>query len=152
MRKRTIVGAGAAAIVTAGAVVIPLTATAQATPSSSTEHVLKFKSVLVPGGEIDFSTTDLITQRDLNAKGNAIGIDTLYITFNPKTKALAGIYVLDLEHGVIYAQGGTPSGSSTFSGVITGGRGDYKGITGTVTAQLPDKASLQASMIIKYRL
>jgi hypothetical protein len=89
------------------------------------------------------------TEKDRNPVTGAVrGFDTVRGHFNVKTGVVKIDAALALEGGLITAH--LTGKGHTFDGVITGGTGKYKTITGTVHAQ--DKGSKVTLITLKYTL
>jgi len=146
MKIRTsIAAAAAAALVGAGAFVVPAVA-ASAGPAT---HTLRFISVTK--ATVQFSKVMAGQQdTDVNSKGKVIGYDELYFAFTSSSTA-GGWATVDVDGGFIY---GTftvslKTGAIT-NGKVTGGARAFKGATGTLTAKNLNAAGTRTAITITY--
>jgi hypothetical protein len=129
MKVRTSIAAvAAAALVGAGAFMLPAVASA-----GTASHTLKFTSVAK--ASVNLSKTMSAEQdTDVSSSGKVIGYDDLYFAYSKTTAA--GWFTLDVDGGFIY---GTftlnlKTGAIT-DGKVTGGARAFKGATGTLAAK-----------------
>jgi hypothetical protein len=150
MRARTYLAAAAAAgLVGSGAFLLPAAATTQQPACSCGIQTLRFISVTK--NSIQFSRTTAAQQdTDVNAKGQVIGFDQLWLTFNPKTGRGWGNFTFDYRAGFIY--GTLRLSNSGATGTLTGGTGAYRHITGSLVARTLNKAGTRTAVTIRYRL
>jgi hypothetical protein len=145
MKVRTsIAAAGAAALLGAGALVLPAAASA-----TSATHTLKFISVQKKS--IMFTRATGATQNtDVNAAGKTVGFNMLYFAATSATAAAINITV-DTSGGFLYGTGTVNIKTGAFSnGKVTGGTGAFKGATGTIKAKNLNKAGTRTAVTITY--
>jgi hypothetical protein len=150
MRARTYLAAAAAAgLVGSGAFLLPAAASTQHPTCSCGIQTLRFVSVTK--NSVQFSKTTAAQQdTDVNGKGQVIGFDQLWLSFNPKTGRGSGNFTFDYRGGFIY--GTLRLSNSGATGRLTGGTGAYWGITGTLVARTLNKAGTRTAVTIRYRL
>ncbi len=125
MKRYTAMAAvGAAAVVGAGAFVIPAVASA-----SSTTHTMKFTAVALKQAQFS-RTTFGQTEKDVR-NGKIIGFDVINGRFNPATNSMRGNVALSMKGGILYGALRFSNGPVT-RGRITGGTGKFAGATGTI--------------------
>jgi hypothetical protein len=140
--RTSIAAAGAAALVSTGAFVLPALAS-----SHGSTHTLKFISV--QKNSVNFTKVTVGQQdTDVNAKGKTIGFDELYIVFHPKTKTGTANATLDTNGGMLYAVLKV-SISGKSHGTVTGGTGAFKGATGTISGK--SISSTKTAVTVTYR-
>jgi hypothetical protein len=127
--RRSIAATVGAALVGAGAFVLPAFASA-----SAATHTLKFISVEKASVQLT-KTMSAQQDTDVNSKGKVIGYDDLYFAAISNSAANAW-FTLDVDGGFI---SGTfkinyKTGAVT-NGKVTGGARAFKGATGTLTAK-----------------
>ena len=145
MKIRTPVAAvGAAALLGAGALVLPVAASA-----SSATHTLKFVSV-TKQALMFTKTTGASQDTDVNAAGKAVGFDMIYFSATSGTAAAVNITV-DTTGGFLYgtATANIQTGAIT-NGKVTGGTGAFKGVTGTIKAKNLNKQGTRTAVTITY--
>jgi hypothetical protein len=145
MKIRTsIAAAGAAALLGAGALVLPGVASA-----TSATHTLKFISVQQKS--IMFTRATGASQNtDVNAAGKTVGFNMLYFAATSATAAAINITV-DTAGGFLYGTGTVNIRTNAFSnGKVTGGTGAFKGVTGTIKAKNLNKAGTRTAVTITY--
>jgi hypothetical protein len=153
MRMRAIIGTGVAGVVVAaGAVLVPMAASAQpAAPTAAKVHTYNFTQITHKQVS-PTQTNGLVADDDVNAKGKAIGFDLIYATFNPKNSVLSGYFTVILPGGMIYATfSGNPS-DHVYKGAITGGAGAFKHAKGTLYAKDLNAAGTKSAVSLKYTL
>jgi hypothetical protein len=150
MRARTYLAATAAAgLIGSGAFLLPAAASTQQPACSCGIHTLRFVSVTK--NSVAFSKTTAAQQdTDVNAKGQVIGFDQLWLSFNPKTGRGWGNFTFDYRDGFIY--GSLRLSTSGATGMLTGGTGAYRHITGSLVATTLNKAGTRTAVTIRYRL
>ena len=145
MKIRTsIAAAGAAALLGAGAVMIPVAASA-----NSATHTLKFISVQKKS--VGFTkTTGANQDTDVNAAGKIVGFDMIYFTATSATTGAINVTV-NTSGGFLYGTGTINFKTNVFSnGKVTGGTGAFKGVTGTIKAKNLNKAGTRTAVTITY--
>jgi hypothetical protein len=150
MKVRTYLAVAAAAgLVGSGAFLLPAAATTQQPACACGIQTLRFISVTK--NSTAFSKTTAAQQdTDVNAKGQVIGFDQLWLTFDPKTGRGSGNFTFDYRGGFIY--GTLRLSNSGATGTLTGGTGEYWHITGSLTATTLNKAGTRTAVTIRYRL
>jgi hypothetical protein len=150
MKARTYLAAAAAAgLVGSGAFLLPAAASTQSPACSCGIHTLRFISVTK--NSVAFSSTTAGQQdTDVNYRGQVIGFDQLWISFNPKTGRGSGNFTFDYRGGFIY--GTLRLFNSGATGTLTGGTGAYRHITGFLVARSLNKAGTRTAVTIRYRL
>jgi hypothetical protein len=150
MRARTYLAAAAAVgLVGSGAFLLPAAATTEQSACSCGIQTLRFISVTKNG--VQFSQTTAAQQdTDVNAKGQVIGFDQLWLTLNPKTGRGSGNFTFDYRGGFIY--GTLRLSNSGATGTLTGGTGAYRHIAGSLVARTLNKAGTRTAVTITYRL
>jgi hypothetical protein len=144
MKLRTsIATASAAAILAAtGALALPAAAS-----THRTTHKLEFTSVTARS--VNFTQSTAAQQdTDVSRAGKVIGLDELYLAFNPKTKTARGDVALDLAGGFLY--GTFKINNPVTHGRVTGGTGIYAGATGKITAKAVNKSGTRMAITITY--
>ena len=140
---RSIAAAGAAAILGTGALLLPAAASAH-----SVTHTLKF--IAVTQNSADFSKTATgKAETDFSQAGKLIGFDVLYVAFNPRAHTAWGDVALDLDGGFLYGAL-TPTPGPVTHGVVTGGTGRFKDVTGTITGRSLNKSGTRTAVTITY--
>jgi hypothetical protein len=86
--------------------------------------------------------------RDLNAKGKAIGFDELYSSFNLKTGVGKGNVAVVLKGGILY--GTLTFTQSSVGGRVTGGTGAFAGAKGTISARNLNAKGTRTAVTIRY--
>jgi hypothetical protein len=152
MKARTyIAAAGSAALLGAGAFLLPASAATAAHPASATHartHTLRFISVTKR--TISLSRTSIAQQdTDVTRSGKAIGFDNLNITFNPRTGSGHGNFAFDTRGGFIF--GTLHLTASGATGRVTGGTGTFRRARGSLTARSLNKAGTRTAVTIRYR-
>lgn len=149
MRIRAIIGTGVAGVLVAvGAVLIPLTASAQPAASAAKVHTLTFTSV--SNKSITFSkNAGGGSDVDVNAKGKAVGEDVVYFSFNPKTNVGDVSAAVTISGGILLVTGTTANGL-TFKGTVAGGTGAFKHAKGTWTGKNLNKTGTKTLITVKY--
>jgi hypothetical protein len=147
MNIRTCIAtAGAAALLGAGAFVLP--ASAAATHPGHHVHTLRFISVTKRS--INLSRASFAQQdTDVSRSGKVIGFDNLYITFNPKTGKARGNFAFDTKGGFIF--GTLHLTRSGATGRVTGGTGKFRHARGSLIARGLNKAGTRTAVTIRYR-
>jgi hypothetical protein len=141
--RRSIAAAGTAAILGAGAFLLPAAASVH-----SVTHTLRFTAVSQQ--PTDFSkTASGQAGTDFSEAGKVIGFDVLYFAFNPVTHTPSGGVTLDTNGGFLYGTL-TPTKGPVTHGVVTGGTGRFKGVTGTITGRSLNKAGTWSAVTITY--
>jgi hypothetical protein len=150
MRARTYLAAAAAAgLVGSGAFLLPAAATTEQPACSCGIQALRFISVTKNG--VQFSQTTAAQQdTDVNARGQVIGFDQLWLTLNPRTGRGWGNFTFDYRGGFIY--GTLRLSDSGAAGTLTGGTGAYRHISGSLVARTLNKAGTRTAVTIRYRL
>lgn len=151
MKIRAIIGTGVAGVlVAAGAVLIPLTASAQPAAPAAKVHTLTFTSVT--NKSINFSkNAGGGSDVDVNAKGKAIGEDIVYFQFNPKANVGDVSAAVTVNGGIMLLTGITPNGL-TYKGTVVGGLAAFRHAKGTWTGKNLNKAGTKTLITIKYTL
>ena len=146
MKVRTSIAAiaTAAALVGAGAFMLPAAASAR-----SATHTLRFISVTKAATNFTAST-GAQQDTDVNSAGKVIGYDMLYFKIVSRTTAAVNITGAT-NGGMLYATGKVNLKTSAFSdGKVTGGTGVFKGATGTLTATNLNKAGTRTLVKVVY--
>jgi len=142
-RNKLIAAVSAAALLGTGAFLLPAAASAH-----TTTHTLKFISVTKKSA--NFSKTSGGQADEDISKGKIVGFDTIYFTFNPKTKTASGGVTLDTNGGFLYGTLKFSNGPVTH-GKVTGGTGIFKGATGTITGKNLNKSGTRTAVTIIYK-
>ncbi|HSS67600.1 MAG TPA: hypothetical protein VLK34_03545 [Nocardioidaceae bacterium] len=80
-------------------------------------------------------------------KGKVVGYDTISGTFEPSTQTTTIFVAVARKGGILYGKIGATGPSTDFTGKVTGGSGDYKGATGTIsTHELPNGNTTQVTV------
>jgi hypothetical protein len=142
--RTSLAAAGAAALLGAGALVLPAVASA-----SSATHTLKFISVTKASTMFSKSAGGQ-QDTDVNTAGKTVGFDMLYFTAVSATNGNVNVTV-DTNGGFLY---GTltvnfKTGAIT-NGKVTGGTGSFVGATGTIKAKNLNKAGTRTAVTITY--
>ena len=137
--------AGAAALVGAGAFILP--AVAASTPTAT--HTLQFISV--KKASVNFTaSTGAQQDTDVNSAGKVVGYDMVYFKIVSRTTATLNI-TGTTNGGMLYSTGKFNLNTGAFSdGKVTGGTGAFKGATGTLTARSLNKAGTRTLVKITY--
>jgi hypothetical protein len=137
--------ASAAAILGAGAFVLP----ALASPAAAS-HTLKFISVTKKSITLT-KTTGAQQDTDVSSTGKTVGFDMLYFSATSASSAALNI-TLDTKGGFLYgtAKVSFKTGAIT-GGKVTGGTGTFKGATGTIKARNLNQAGTRTAVTITYR-
>jgi hypothetical protein len=144
MKIRASLAAISAAALLGGGAAIAVPSIASAHPVS---HTLKFTSVTERS--VDFSKTRSAQQdRDLNNKGQVIGFDELYFSFNLKTGVAKGNVALVTNGGILY--GVLTATQSSIKGKVTGGTGKFKGAKGTIVAKNLNTTGTRTEVTVTY--
>jgi len=142
--RMPIAAAGAAALLGAGALVLPAAASA-----TSATHTLKFISV-TKNSVMFTKATGGQQDTDVNAAGKTVGYDMIYFTATSATAAAVNV-TADTSGGFIYGTGTISFKTGAFSnGKVTGGTGRFAGATGTIKAKNLNKAGTRAAVTITY--
>ena len=125
--RRSIVAAGAAAVLGTTGALLPAVASA-----SSATHTLKFTAVQVKS--IRFTnTTGANQETDVNA-GKTVGFDMIYFKATSATSGTVNITV-DVSGGFLYGTATVTKSGAITNGKVTGGTGAFAGATGTIAAK-----------------
>jgi hypothetical protein len=125
--RKSFAAAGAAALLGAGALMLP----AAAASANSATHTLKFTAERVD--QVSFTkTTSGSEGNDVNSNGKTIGFNLVYAAFG--TTSAAVNVAFDTTGGLLYGTLTTTNGK-IYSGKVTGGTGSFTGATGTITAK-----------------
>ena len=137
--------AGAAALVGAGAFILP--AVAASTPTAT--HTLQFISA--KKASVNFTaSTGAQQDTDVNSAGKVVGYDMVYFKIVSRTTATLNI-TGTTNGGMLYSTGKFNLNTGAFSdGKVTGGTGAFKGATGTLTARSLNKAGTRTLVKITY--
>ena len=141
--RKSIAVAGAAAVLGTGAFLIPAAASAH-----SITHTLKFTAVAQQSANFS-KTASGQSGTDFSKTGKLVGFDVLYFAFNPKTGKPSGGVTLDTAGGFLYGTL-TPTQGPVTHGLVTGGTGKFKGVTGTITGRSLNKAGTRTAVTITY--
>jgi hypothetical protein len=144
MKIRTsLTAAGAAALLGAGALVLPAVASA-----NSATHTLKF--IAVQKAAVAFTkTTGANQETDVNAAGKTVGFDMIYFSFTSAGTAAINITV-DIKGGFLYGTATVTKSGKVTNGKVTGGTGAFAGATGTLKATALNKAGTKHAVTITY--
>ncbi len=145
MKIRTSIAVtAAAALIGAGAFMLPAAASAGA-PA----HTLKFTSVTK--AQTMFSVVSgAIQDTDVNSKGTTVGFDLLYYAYVKGANAGVNLTVVTAG-GFIYGTGLVSITTKAFTdGKVTGGTGAFAGATGTITEVNLNKAATKTAVTITY--
>jgi hypothetical protein len=82
---------------------------------------------------------------DLDSTGKTIGYDNTYVTATD-ANTLSADRALAINGGFLYATFSTKDGGQTWNGEVTGGTGNFKGATGTVTASATSQTELAVTV------
>jgi hypothetical protein len=138
-----------AAIATAAAIGGTGAFLSSAASAKTATHHLAFTSV--QQAQISFSgTSGGQDDKDVNKAGKVIGYDMLRFTFNPKANATGGQVTVMLNGGFLYGTLQLLDNGVTH-GKVTGGTGNFKGATGTITGKNLDQAGTKTAVTIAYR-
>jgi hypothetical protein len=148
MRKLSCAAAGAAAaIALSGATVMPGSAAHDAV--ATTRHFTLVATGSHQVGKLSFVGTDRMRRA-----GNTVGFDAYSGRFYPRQNRGVIRASFALKGGTILARmhtlGFTPGGPVDFAGRITGGRGKYRGISGTITGHQPPPTSNKTFVTLTY--
>ena len=142
--RAPIAAASAAAILGAGAFVLPAVAS-----STATSHTLKFISVSKKSIMLT-KASGAQQDTDVSKAGKTVGFDMLYFKATSASSAALNITV-DTTGGFLYgtAKISFKTGAVT-DGKVTGGTGSFKGATGTIKAKNLNKAGTRTAVTITY--
>jgi protein involved in ribonucleotide reduction len=90
-------------------------------------------------------TTSVNQDTDLDSTGKTIGYDNTYVTATD-ANTLSADAALAINGGFLYATFSTKDGGQTWNGEVTGGTGNFKGATGTVTASASSQTELAVTV------
>jgi hypothetical protein len=143
--RAPIAAASAAAILGAGAFVLPAVAS-----STATSHTLKFISVSKKSIMLT-KASGAQQNTDVSKAGKTVGFDMLYFKATSASSAALNITV-DTTGGFLYgtAKISFKTGAVT-DGKVTGGTGSFKGATGTIKAKNLNQAGTRTAVTITYR-
>ena len=138
----SLAAAGAAALLGAGALVIPAAASA-----NSATHTLKFISVTK--NSVGFTkSTGAQQDTDVNAAGKTVGFDMLYFAATSATSANINVTGA-FSGGFLYGTGTVNMKTGAFTnGKVTGGTGSFAGATGTIKTK--DISKTKTAVTITY--
>jgi hypothetical protein len=143
-RAGSIAVLGAAAVIGAGAFLLP----AVASPHATT-HTLKFTAVTEKSA--NFSRNSGAQQEmDVNGKGKIIGFDNVYFQFNPKTNRAFGGVTLDTKGGFLYGTLDLNTNGPVIHGRVTGGTGKFKDASGTIVGRQLNKSGTRTAVTVRY--
>ena len=142
--RASIAAASAAAILGAGAFVLPAVAS-----STATSHTLKFISVSKKSIMLT-KASGAQQNTDVSKAGKTVGFDMLYFKATSASSAALNITV-DTTGGFLYgtAKISFKTGAVT-GGKVTGGTGSFKGATGTIKAKNLNQAGTRTAVTITY--
>jgi hypothetical protein len=142
--RAPIAAASAAAILGAGAFVLPAVAS-----STATSHTLKFISVSKKSIMLT-KASGAQQNTDVSKAGKTVGFDMLYFRATSASSAALNITV-DTTGGFLYgtAKISFKTGAVT-DGKVTGGTGAFKGATGTIKAKNLNQAGTRTAVTITY--
>ncbi len=142
--RAPIAAASAAAILGAGAFVLPAVAS-----STATSHTLKFISVSKKSIMLT-KASGAQQNTDVSKAGKTVGFDMLYFKATSASSAALNITV-DTTGGFLYgtAKISFKTGAVT-GGKVTGGTGSFKGATGTIKAKNLNQAGTRTAVTITY--
>ena len=142
--RAPIAAASAAAILGAGAFVLPAVAS-----STATTHTLKFISVSKKSIMLT-KASGAQQNTDVSKAGKTVGFDMLYFKATSASSAALNITV-DTTGGFLYgtAKISFKTGAVT-DGKVTGGTGSFKGATGTIKAKNLNQAGTRTAVTITY--
>lgn len=142
--RAPIAAASAAAILGAGAFVLPAVAS-----STATTHTLKFISVSKKSIMLT-KASGAQQNTDVSKAGKTVGFDMLYFKATSASSAVLNITV-DTTGGFLYgtAKISFKTGAVT-GGKVTGGTGSFKGATGTIKAKNLNQAGTRTAVTITY--
>jgi hypothetical protein len=142
--RAPIAAASAAAILGAGAFVLPAVAS-----STATSHTLKFISVSKKSIMLT-KASGAQQNTDVSKAGKTVGFDMLYFKATSASSAALNITV-DTTGGFLYgtAKISFKTGAVT-DGKVTGVTGSFKGATGTIKAKNLNKAGTRTAVTITY--
>ena len=142
--RAPIAAASAAAILGAGAFVLPAVAS-----STATTHTLKFISVSKKSIMLT-KASGAQQNTDVSKAGKTVGFDMLYFKATSASSAALNITV-DTTGGFLYgtAKISFKTGAVT-GGKVTGGTGSFKGATGTIKAKNLNQAGTRTAVTITY--
>jgi hypothetical protein len=142
--RAPIAAASAAAILGAGAFVLPAVAS-----STATSHTLKFISVSKKSIMLT-KASGAQQNTDVSKAGKTVGFDMLYFKATSASSAALNITV-DTTGGFLYgtAKISFKTGAVT-DGKVTGGTGSFKGATGTIKAKNLNQAGTRTAVTITY--
>ena len=147
MINRKVMGAaGAAAVLGAGAFMVPAAASAH----QARTHTLTFVSVTKSNHT--FSRTTGASQNTDMKAGKVVGYDELYYRVVSKTAAVFWNTV-DTSGGFLYLGGHVNINTDQLIGPgrVTGGSGKLRGARGTFTAKPLNKSGSRTAVVITYR-
>jgi hypothetical protein len=145
MNVRTrIVTVGAAAVLAAGALLLPAAASAR-----SSTHTLTFIS-LTSRAIMFTQTTGAEQNTNVNAAGKIVGFNTLNFTVNPSTGKIRADAVINTKGGFLYGIVTTTTTSRVSHGKVTGGTGAFEDATGTIVGRDLNKSGSRSVITITY--
>lgn len=145
MQVRTFVAVGAAAVLAAaGAVLVPIAASARVV-----SHTLKFTSEQ-QSHVIVGKNSEAVSDKDVNAKGKTIGFDMLYIVSSSTVDSVKANVTVDVNGGFLYGTMVLSPSGPTIHGKVTGGTGAFKGATGTISAKVINAAGTKTAVTLTY--
>ena len=134
----------------AGVVALASTGAALAATSASTVHTVTVTSETT--SMTQFGPRFVNADKDVSG-GKVIGNDILSatVTYTAKVHKISGSFAIALNGGEIYAHiTGNPD-TNVLRGKLSGGAGQYKGVTGTISGKPVPGSSTKEHVVIKYR-
>lgn len=144
MKVRTTV-AGAALAAIAGTGVFVLSAAASA---STPAHTLTFTAETKSSAAFS-NSAEAEQDTDVNAAGQVVGYDLLYVTLISPTRADINITV-DVKGGMLYGTARLTGAGTVVDGKVTGGTGAFAHAAGWFTVQATNKAGTRHAVQITY--
>ncbi len=133
----------------AGTTAIIGTGAAIAATTSSSAHTLRFTSTTT--STTQFGPRFVSADKDVKDR-HVIGNDVLSaeVTYTAKVHSIKGALAVALKGGEIYAAiTGNPD-TNKLSGHLSGGSGQYKGISGTISGKPVKGSNNEERLVIRY--
>jgi hypothetical protein len=138
-----------AATLTAGAVGIVGAGAAIAEISAPSTHTLRLVSKTT--STTQFGPEFVSADKDFS-DGRVVGADILSgkVTYTQKVHRITGSIGIALKGGELYGSFTGDPDTGTLTGTLTGGAGQYKGVSGTITGVPVGGSSTKARLVISY--
>jgi hypothetical protein len=139
-------GVASAATLAAGISGVALVGSAGA---ATTEHTYTFTAV-DEGSGVSLGKRDFAQQQNDVKNGKVIGYDILSGTYHPVTKKVTLHLAITRKGGLLYLSERAGNTLKTH-GIVTGGSGTFKGVTGTFSTSQKSANSKRVNVVVKVR-